>query len=164
MPQVLPPSAAAQLHPSVAIATSLSVPAAIPMKWMSSVDIAISRRKTPLMASASRASSPATVALLVHLTCEPLIDLVNWEWPLDWEVYLDDEYVDGTCGIGDLLSVAPVEVPNFNVTDGSFVRALFNPTNKTLPINSDFHYAGDYHDLLSKQWFIRGMRFHWHNF
>lgn len=65
--------------------------------------------------------------------------------------------------MGGLLSVDPVKIQGYNVTDDSFVRPHLNAAGETLLFSSVFQYTRDFSNRLHAQYFVLGMRLSGHN-
>lgn len=63
-----------------------------------------------------------------------------------------------------MLAVDLVRVNDYNVTDGSFVRAFLSAAGGILPFFSVFQYVRGLNDRLIAQRFVRSIRLHRHDF
>lgn len=63
-----------------------------------------------------------------------------------------------------MLTVVPVRVQDYNVTDGSFVCAHLNAAVETSHFLSVFRYARDFNDRSEVQRFVLSMRLLRHDF
>lgn len=100
-----------------------------------------------------------------HVGCTPaalhasvlslrVIDLGNWSWHPRWKQRLNDDYLDGSCGMGGVHIVVLVRIQDYDVRDGTFVRIHLNAADETLPFSSVSKYAREFNNRLGTQRFV----------
>lgn len=77
---------------------------------------------------------------------------------------MDNDNVDGACRTGEVLTVVPVEVQDYDATDGSFVCVDFKPTHKTPNFLFVFRYVRECNAYLNVQHFVLSVRLHLYSF